>query len=73
MRSTDVITAHERQGRRLTAGGVDSFVLDRGAGTPASACTAYGPRRFCTARPSLSWPGGGPAVADRIAAFVEGS
>jgi len=34
MNSRDVIATHERSGRRFTADGVDSFVLDAGSGEP---------------------------------------
>lgn len=37
MSSSDVVAAHERRGRRFTADGVGSFVLDEGAG-PAVLC-----------------------------------
>ena len=37
MSSSDVVAAHERRGRRFTADGVDSFVLDEGDG-PAVLC-----------------------------------
>lgn len=37
MSSADVVAAHERRGRRFTATGVDSFVLDEGTG-PAVLC-----------------------------------
>jgi haloalkane dehalogenase len=34
MDATDVIEEHERSGRRFTAAGVESFVLDHGQGEP---------------------------------------
>lgn len=37
MSSADLVAAHERRGRRFTAAGVSSFVLDEGAG-PAVLC-----------------------------------